>query len=210
MAFTGDKVARVYRMAAATVTAPSCEKFRRDVRYGLGPHRRGGLSCHWASSSRTPMARCSSAAGRDRTVGSFPRAASPGESPDEAMFRELRKKSACVPRRTAARSLETGCTTAAGTVHPPARPPALYRSEATLVSAAPDRQREQLVLDTTPEPEFDRWRWVEWWQPVREVIYFKRGVYVRALRELAPLLFPSGQPPRPPWWQKDWDEVADG
>lgn len=55
----------------------------------------------------------------------------------------------------------------------------------------------------TSEPEFDQWRWVSWWEPVREVIFFKRAVYVRALTELAPLAFPRGrEPPKPDWWAK--------
>src|SRR5271170_8138307 len=37
----------------------------------------------------------------------------------------------------------------------------------------------------TSEPEFDHWRWVPYWEPVKEVIYFKRAVYARALSELA-------------------------
>jgi putative (di)nucleoside polyphosphate hydrolase len=58
----------------------------------------------------------------------------------------------------------------------------------------------------TAEPEFDAWRWSDYWEPVREVIYFKRSVYMRALRELAPLAFPRGQaPPFPAWW----DEVTE-
>ncbi len=60
-------------------------------------------------------------------------------------------------------------------------------------------------LDTTDTPEFDRWRWVDFWHPVREVIYFKRQVYVQALRELGPVLFPDGVPPQPRWWLKEWD-----
>lgn len=57
---------------------------------------------------------------------------------------------------------------------------------------------------STEEPEFDEWRWADFWEPVREVIYFKRKVYQRALTELAPLAFPAGPPARPPWW----DEVS--
>ena len=38
-------------------------------------------------------------------------------------------------------------------------------------------------------PEFDRWRWVDYWQPVRDIVFFKRKVYQRALKELEPLLF---------------------
>jgi putative (di)nucleoside polyphosphate hydrolase len=52
----------------------------------------------------------------------------------------------------------------------------------------------------TAEPEFDDYRWVNYWEPAREVIYFKRSVYVRALTELAPLAFPGGSPPQPAWW----------
>jgi len=36
-------------------------------------------------------------------------------------------------------------------------------------------------------PEFDGWRWVNYWLPAREVVYFKKRVYERALQELAPL-----------------------
>ncbi len=63
-------------------------------------------------------------------------------------------------------------------------------------------------LNTTDRPEFDRWRWVDYWSPVREVIYFKRHVYVRALEELGPMLFPDGLPPRPHWWVEAWGRTA--
>jgi putative (di)nucleoside polyphosphate hydrolase len=55
---------------------------------------------------------------------------------------------------------------------------------------------EAFCLDHTEAPEFEDWRWVKYWQPVREVIYFKRQVYTRALEELAPLLYPEGTPTR--------------
>ena len=42
-------------------------------------------------------------------------------------------------------------------------------------------------LDSTEHPEFDRWRWVDFWYPVENVVMFKRGVYARALQHLAPL-----------------------
>jgi putative (di)nucleoside polyphosphate hydrolase len=55
-------------------------------------------------------------------------------------------------------------------------------------------------FDLTGQPEFDRWRWVDYWQPIREVIYFKRTVYTRVLHELGNLAFPLGLPPYPSWW----------
>lgn len=44
------------------------------------------------------------------------------------------------------------------------------------------------VLDDCETPEFDQWRWVDYWAPADNVIFFKRAVYRRALRELEPLL----------------------
>jgi putative (di)nucleoside polyphosphate hydrolase len=55
-------------------------------------------------------------------------------------------------------------------------------------------------FDFTDQPEFDRWRWTDYWTPVREVVYFKRRVYVRALHDLGKHLFPDGLPPYPQWW----------
>jgi len=43
-------------------------------------------------------------------------------------------------------------------------------------------------LDLSDSPEFDRWKWVNYWHPLKEVVSFKRGVYKNALNELAPLL----------------------
>ena len=43
-------------------------------------------------------------------------------------------------------------------------------------------------INAHSKPEFDRWRWAEYWEPAREVVFFKRCVYQRALAELAPIL----------------------
>jgi putative (di)nucleoside polyphosphate hydrolase len=61
----------------------------------------------------------------------------------------------------------------------------------------------RLNFDATPDPEFDSGRWVDYWSPVREVIYFKRAVYARALQELGEQVFKDGPPPRPEWWNDD-------
>jgi len=67
------------------------------------------------------------------------------------------------------------------------------------------REDAKFAFDSTNEPEFDQWRWANWWEPVREVIYFKRPVYTQVLTELAPLAFPEGGPPSLPEW---WGEVT--
>lgn len=62
---------------------------------------------------------------------------------------------------------------------------------------------DRVRFDLTAEPEFSRWRWVDYWTPVREVIYFKRAVYVKALDELGRRAFPDDQPPLPEWSQQE-------
>ncbi len=70
---------------------------------------------------------------------------------------------------------------------------------------------DEIRFDTTDAPEFDRCRWVDYWRPVKEVIYFKRHVYVQALTELGPLAFPEqGPPPPPSWWPRRWQHGAAG
>ncbi len=68
---------------------------------------------------------------------------------------------------------------------------------------------EAVRFDQCDKPEFDRIRWVDYWRPVNEVIYFKRRVYARALHELGPSVHPDGLPPRPRWWPKRWVSVFD-
>ncbi len=43
-------------------------------------------------------------------------------------------------------------------------------------------------LRASSKPEFDAWRWSDYWMPMDAVIEFKREVYQRALEELAPYL----------------------
>ena len=40
-------------------------------------------------------------------------------------------------------------------------------------------------LRASEHPEFDAWRWHEYWIPLETVIEFKREVYAQALNELA-------------------------
>ena len=42
-----------------------------------------------------------------------------------------------------------------------------------------------LNLRATDHPEFDAWRWNDYWVPLDAVVEFKRGVYEMALTELA-------------------------
>ena len=50
-----------------------------------------------------------------------------------------------------------------------------------------------ICLRATSKPEFDAWRWHDYWIPLDSVIEFKRGVYEQALSELVRFLEPGRQ-----------------
>jgi len=51
-----------------------------------------------------------------------------------------------------------------------------------------DEQR--INFESCGHPEFDNWRWVSYWYPVRQVVSFKRDVYRRVMKEFAPVALP--------------------
>jgi putative (di)nucleoside polyphosphate hydrolase len=53
-----------------------------------------------------------------------------------------------------------------------------------------------VCLRASEHPEFDAWRWHDYWIPLETVIEFKRGVYEQALTELSRLLFGRPEPSR--------------
>lgn len=48
---------------------------------------------------------------------------------------------------------------------------------------------KDINMQTTKSPEFDGWRWVSFWYPVRQVVPFKKEVYRKAMKEFAAVLF---------------------
>lgn len=134
----------------------------------------------------------------------------PGEEAEAAMFRELREEV----------GLERADVDVVGATEGWLRyrlPERYIRRERTPLCIG-QKQRwflleltgavERVRFDLTPDPEFDRCRWVDYWRPVKEVVYFKRPVYVRALHELGPLAFPNDGPPPPPtWWPRRWQRA---
>jgi putative (di)nucleoside polyphosphate hydrolase len=126
------------------------------------------------------------------------------ESPEQALFRELREEVGLEPA-----DVEVLATTRSWLRY---RLPRRYVRRRSQPLCIGQKQRwfllrmlggeDRLRFDLTGQPEFDSWRWVDYWSPVREVIYFKRNVYARALEELGRQAFPDGPPPRPDWWSE--------
>ncbi len=126
----------------------------------------------------------------------------PGETAEDALFRELHEEIGLTDRDVAVVARTANWLRY--------RLPRRYVRRDSLPLCIGQKQRWFLLrltrqpvefrFDTTGTPEFDRWRWVDYWQPVREVIYFKRPVYVRALQELGQIASPDSLPPYPAWW----------
>lgn len=49
---------------------------------------------------------------------------------------------------------------------------------------------KDINVQQSKTPEFDGWRWVSYWYPVRQVVSFKRDVYRRVMKEFAPVVIP--------------------
>lgn len=45
-------------------------------------------------------------------------------------------------------------------------------------------EENRLNLDASSKPEFDEWKWVDYWYPIENVVYFKKRVYRCALQQL--------------------------
>jgi putative (di)nucleoside polyphosphate hydrolase len=119
------------------------------------------------------------------------------ETPEEALYRELEEEVGLLPHQVEV----LGCTSDWLRYWLPKRfirrhcEPLCIGQKQLWYLLKVRCSESDFCLDRSAKPEFDAWRWVRYWQPVREVVYFKRRVYVQALRELAPLLHGSNAGP---------------
>jgi putative (di)nucleoside polyphosphate hydrolase len=113
-----------------------------------------------------------------------------GETPEQAMFRELHEEVGLLPEhvRDHRPHARLAALRGARPLHPQGRARPLPRPEADLVPAALMGRDSDMNLRATDHPEFDAWRWNDYWVPLDVVIEFKRGVYEMALTELARFL----------------------
>jgi len=111
------------------------------------------------------------------------------ETPVEAMYRELREETGLLPQHVEL----LGATPGWLRYRLPQR--AIRRNERQVCIGQKQvwfllrltGTEADVRLDLTETPEFDLFRWVDFWYPVDHVVMFKRGVYDRALRHLAPM-----------------------
>ena len=118
------------------------------------------------------------------------------ETPDEAMYRELLEEVGLQPEHVEVIGATRGWLRyrlPRQYVRRSSRPVCIGQNQVwfMLRMLCPYKT---ITLDSSDKPEFDHWRWVDYWHPLSEVVAFKRNVYRQALDELAPLLFPDGVP----------------
>ena len=116
-----------------------------------------------------------------------------GESPEQAMFRELHEEVGLLPDhvRIVARTRDwLRYEVPQHFIRRDAR--GHYRGQKQIWFLLQLVGRDSdMNLRATNHPEFDAWRWNEYWVPLEAVIEFKRGVYETALTELARFLPPA-------------------
>lgn len=111
------------------------------------------------------------------------------ETPEEAMYRELEEETGLLPEHVELLGSTPGWLRY--------RLPRRYRRRNTKPLCIGQKQVWFLLrfladdsvvnLDALSTPEFDMYRWVDFWYPTRNVISFKRDVYQKALTLLQPL-----------------------
>ena len=120
----------------------------------------------------------------------------PGETPEQAMYRELHEEVGLEPK-----DVEILCVTRNWLRY--RLPKRLIRKDSTPVCIGQKQKwfllrlvgdESRIDFGKTPRPEFDGWRWVSFWYPVRQVVSFKREVYRKAMTEFAPVALPFHRP----------------
>jgi putative (di)nucleoside polyphosphate hydrolase len=110
-----------------------------------------------------------------------------GESPEQAMYRELHEEVGLFPEqvRIIARTRDwLRYEVPDHYIRRDAR--GHYRGQKQIWFLLQLTGRDSdMNLRATSHPEFDAWRWHDYWVPLDVVIEFKRGVYEMALTELA-------------------------
>lgn len=109
------------------------------------------------------------------------------ETPEQSMYRELKEEIGLNPEEVQV----LGCTRRwlryrlpSGLVRHYAKPLCIGQKQKWFLLRLINPQAK-IDLQTHEGPEFDSWAWVSYWYPLRQVVTFKRRVYMIALKEFS-------------------------
>ncbi|PHR63572.1 RNA pyrophosphohydrolase [Pseudidiomarina marina] len=124
-----------------------------------------------------------------------------GETPEQAMYRELWEEVGLKPEQ-----VEIVYTSRnwfryrlpKRLVRREQRPTCIGQKQKWFLLRLKCNEKDVNVMQSS-HPEFDDWRWVSFWYPVRQVVSFKREVYRRVLKEFSAVVMNAApRRPRPP------------
>ncbi|MCC2605282.1 RNA pyrophosphohydrolase [Planctobacterium marinum] len=119
-----------------------------------------------------------------------------GESAEEAMFRELHEEVGLNPQQVKILRVTKNWIRYR-------LPKRLIRQDSNPVCIGQKQKWFLLQLTCADEdvnllhsghPEFDDWRWVSYWYPIRNVVSFKRDVYRKVMKEFVPVAMNLNKP----------------
>ena len=111
-----------------------------------------------------------------------------GESPEDAMYRELyeemglKKDDVTVLDQT---RYWIKYRLPKRLVHKDTIPACIGQKQKWFLLMLKEHREDAIRFDKSHKAEFDSWRWVTFWYPVRQVIPFKRDVYRKILRDFS-------------------------
>ena len=109
------------------------------------------------------------------------------ETPEEAMFRELKEEVGLNPedvRVVSSTRRWLRYRLPHRLVRHYAKPVCIGQKQKWFLLRLAN-QEARIDLHNNDDPEFDSWNWVSYWYPLRQVVVFKRRVYVMALKEFS-------------------------
>ena len=119
----------------------------------------------------------------------------PDETPEQAMYRELWEEIGLYPEHVdivAQTSSWLRYKLPKRMLRRNSQPPCIGQKQMWFLLRLTGEE-SKLKLDASGSPEFESWKWVDYWYPVDQVVYFKKRVYRCALQQLSRYLNIEGQ-----------------